>query len=70
MANEGRFVAFVPQRDAPAALKVSRRNAVSAEAGVIGAVAKGTAGLVTLKSLIGVTRVLDMLSGEQLPRIC
>ena len=70
VANEGRFVAFVPQRDAPAALKVLGRHAVSAEAGVIGAVAKGTAGLVTLKSLIGVTRVLDMLSGEQLPRIC
>jgi hydrogenase expression/formation protein HypE len=70
VANEGRFVAFVSSRDAAAALKVLRQHAVSTGAGVIGTVAKDTPGLVTLKSCIGTTRVLDMLSGEQLPRIC
>ena len=70
VANEGRFVAFVAQRDARAALEVLGAHPVSAGAKVIGLVSRGTAGLVTLKGAIGVTRVLDILSGEQLPRIC
>jgi hydrogenase expression/formation protein HypE len=70
VANEGRFVAFVAQRDARAALEVLGAHPVSAGAKVIGSVSHGTAGLVTLKSSIGASRVLDMLSGEQLPRIC
>jgi hydrogenase expression/formation protein HypE len=39
-------------------------------AGAIGTVKEGDAGLVTMKSTIGTTRVVDMMSGEQLPRIC
>jgi hydrogenase expression/formation protein HypE len=70
VANEGRFVAFVDPADADRALDVLRRFDVSAAATPIGRVTDAPAGLVTLKSTIGATRVVDMLSGEQLPRIC
>jgi hydrogenase expression/formation protein HypE len=70
VANEGRFLAFVAPGDAERVLEVLRRYAVSAGAGVIGAVNAGPAGRVTCRGPIGATRVIDMLSGEQLPRIC
>jgi hydrogenase expression/formation protein HypE len=70
VANEGRFIAFVPEAEAKSALNVLQSHAVSADARVIGRITNGSAGLVTLKSAIGATRILDMLSGEQLPRIC
>jgi hydrogenase expression/formation protein HypE len=70
VANEGRFVAFVAPRDAGRALVVLRAHAISAEAGVIGYVSEQPSGMVTMKSLIGASRIVDMLSGEQLPRIC
>ncbi len=65
VANEGRFVAFVPEQDADRTLSI-----LGSEARQIGRVAAGQDQLVTLKSAIGATRILDMLSGEQLPRIC
>jgi hydrogenase expression/formation protein HypE len=64
-ANEGRFVAFVPPEDVERTLAV-----LGDEARHIGFVEGVSDGLVTLKSAIGATRILDMLSGEQLPRIC
>jgi hydrogenase expression/formation protein HypE len=70
VANEGRFVAFVAAADADRALDVLRRHPVSAGACRIGAVDAEPTALVTLRSRIGATRVVDMLSGEQLPRIC
>jgi hydrogenase expression/formation protein HypE len=70
VANEGRFVAFVPAGQADAALSILQRHDVSAAAQVIGHVASGPSGLVSLRSAIGATRIVDMLSGEQLPRIC
>ena len=70
VANEGRFVAFLPQRDAERALAVLRGLLVSAAAARIGTVTPGPCGVVTLTSRIGGRRVLDMLSSEQLPRIC
>jgi len=70
LANEGRFVAFVPQRDAERGLEILRRFDVSRGAVCIGEVRKHPAGLVTMKSRLGTERILDMLSGEQLPRIC
>jgi hydrogenase expression/formation protein HypE len=70
VANEGRFVAFVPERDAARTVEVLRRHPVSAEAGVIGQTRAEGGGTVLVRSLLGSTRVLDMLSGEQLPRIC
>jgi hydrogenase expression/formation protein HypE len=70
VANEGRFVAFVPAGQAEKALNSLRQCEVSSGAAVIGTVADGAAGTVILQSRIGGRRVLDMLSGEQLPRIC
>ena len=70
VANEGRFVAFVPERDAGRALEILRSQTVSAGAVRAGTVHKDCSGIVTLRSLVGGNRVLDMLSGEQLPRIC
>lgn len=70
VANEGRFVAFVAARDAERALQTLRSHAVSAGASMIGRVAEKSGPMVTLKSAIGVSRILDMPSGEQLPRIC
>ena len=69
VANEGRFVAFIPQKYGDLALEIMRshfpHNAV-----VIGRVVEDKNSLVTLKSKIGSKRIVDMLSGEQLPRIC
>jgi hydrogenase expression/formation protein HypE len=70
VANEGRFVAFVSPRDLPAALEIMHGHAQGQGACLIGAVTRDTPGLVTVKSRIGVSRVLDLLNGEQLPRIC
>jgi hydrogenase expression/formation protein HypE len=70
VANEGRFVAFVPASDADRAIRTMRSGVLGAEATQIGVVTAGSPGLVTLKTQIGARRILDLLSGEQLPRIC
>ena len=70
VANEGRFIAFLPAPEPARALEILRRHAVSGDACAIGVVSDHPRGLVTMKSRIGATRVVDMLSGEQLPRIC
>ena len=70
VANEGRLIAFVPREQEEKALSVFRSHPLGEGACAIGATAQGTTGLVTVKSAIGATRILDMLSGEQLPRIC
>ena len=70
VANEGRFVAFVPERETDHALEILRSQTVSAGAVCAGTVHEGSSGIVTLQSRVGGHRVLDMLSGEQLPRIC
>jgi hydrogenase expression/formation protein HypE len=69
VANEGRFVAIVNPRDAERGLEIMRRHWVAAEATAIGVVGE-TRGAVTLKTCFGTSRIMDMLSGEQLPRIC
>jgi len=70
LANEGRFIAIVPERDAQRAMDVLRRHEVSAHAKQIGSVREAPASLVTLENLLGTKRVLDMERGEPLPRIC
>lgn len=70
VANEGRFVAFVPARDAERALGLIRSHPLGSQAAIVGTVKDGNPGLVTLRSRIGGTRIVDMISGEQLPRIC
>jgi hydrogenase expression/formation protein HypE len=70
VANEGRFVAFVPATQADAALAILQRFAIDCNAARIGTVLAAPAGEVTLRSMVGIERILDRLSGEQLPRIC
>ena len=70
VANEGRFVAFIAAKDVERARQIMRGHAVGAAAAIIGQVAERASPLVTLKSAIGASRILDMPSGEQLPRIC
>ncbi len=70
VANEGRFVAFVPADAAGQALAVLRDAPGGTGAAIIGRVTANAGGAVLLDGLIGATRALDMLSGEQLPRIC
>lgn len=70
VANEGRLVAFVPEAQAGRAADLMRGDPEGSGSCRIGRVLDEARGLVTLSSEIGVTRVLDLLSGEQLPRIC
>ena len=70
VANEGKLVAFVDPEAADRVLAAMRRHPLGREAAVIGEVVGDHAGTVVMKSRIGGFRVVDMLSGEQLPRIC
>ncbi len=70
VANEGRFVAFVPEKFAQKALEIARSHPLGADACIVGRVTEKSSGRVTMLSRIGASRIVDMLSGEQLPRIC
>jgi hydrogenase expression/formation protein HypE len=70
VANEGRFVAFIPEECCADALTILRADPLGANASCIGSVAQADVPLVTIRSVIGASRILDLLSGEQLPRIC
>jgi len=70
VASEGRFIAFVPLHEAEAALSIVRGAPRGVDAAIIGRVEASRGRGVVLEGMIGGTRVLDMLSGEQLPRIC
>ena len=70
VANEGRFICILPASEAEGALQIMRAHPLGAEARRIGRVTADGAGLVTMRSRIGASRVVDRLSGEQLPRIC
>ncbi|MBI3610778.1 MAG: hydrogenase expression/formation protein HypE [Nitrospirae bacterium] len=70
VANEGKLIAFVDPEASDRVLAAMRRHPLGKEAAVIGEVVADHAGTVVMKSRIGGFRVVDMLSGEQLPRIC
>ena len=70
VANEGCFIAFVPPEDADAALDIMARHVDAGAPARIGEVTDRNPGVVTVTGQLGAERVLDMLSGEQLPRIC
>ena len=70
LANEGTLVLFVPQEEADQTLEAMRQHSMGKDAVVIGKVLDGPAGRVTMRTLFGGTRLVDMLVGEQLPRIC
>ncbi|MDD1611543.1 MAG: hydrogenase expression/formation protein HypE [Methylococcaceae bacterium] len=71
IANEGAFVLFVPDAQTEHAMSVLRRHPLGLKACRIGQVkAAHPRGIVTLENVMGVSRILDLFSGEQLPRIC
>jgi hydrogenase expression/formation protein HypE len=70
VANEGRLVAFVPAAAADRALQILKQLAAGTQPAIIGSVTDRHVGRVQLRSDFGGTRLLDLLSGEQMPRIC
>jgi hydrogenase expression/formation protein HypE len=70
VANEGILIAFVDAAVVEQALAAVRRHPLGADAAVIGRVVSEHPGIVALRTRIGGTRVVDMLPGDQLPRIC
>jgi hydrogenase expression/formation protein HypE len=70
VANEGKLIAVVPAAHADHVLEVMRTHPLGRNAALIGEVVADHPGMVTMRSLIGGERVVTMLAGEQLPRIC
>jgi hydrogenase expression/formation protein HypE len=70
VANEGKLVAIVSSTAACAVLEAMQRNPLGQEARIIGTVHQQRKGLVTMRTCLGTTRIVDMLAGDQLPRIC
>jgi len=70
IANEGKIIAIVGRDDADKALQAMRSSRYGREAVIIGEVKEGPQGRVLMKTLLGSTRVVDVLMGEMLPRIC
>ncbi len=70
VANEGKLLAVVARADADKVLRVMRATRYGSEAVVIGEVKAEPANRVLMKTQIGSTRVVDVLMGEMLPRIC
>jgi hydrogenase expression/formation protein HypE len=70
VANEGKLVAIVDSSDADRLVAVMRANPLGRDARRIGTVTKSDPGWVTMRTVFGTTRIVDMLSGDQLPRIC
>jgi hydrogenase expression/formation protein HypE len=70
LANEGTLVLFVPETQAQAALAAMKKTAAGIGAAIIGCAVAEHSGLVTMRTPFGGSRIVDMLVGEQLPRIC
>lgn len=71
VANEGRFVAFVAEQDGQRALEVLRRHPISQGSNIVGTAKAGADPVsVSARNPYGATRIIDMLAGAQLPRIC
>ena len=70
VANEGKLVAFVAPGACDGVLEAMRRHPLGKEAAVIGEVVSDHSGRVVMKTRIGGTRAVELLSGDQLPRIC
>jgi hydrogenase expression/formation protein HypE len=70
LANEGKIVAIAPPNEADAALAALSAHPLGKRAAIIGRVHSGEPGRVTMRTEFGGRRIVDMLVGEQLPRIC
>ena len=70
VANEGKLVAMVPAKYAEKVLAKMRLNRYGSQSAIIGEVVAEHPGRVVMKTLLGASRIIDMLAGELLPRIC
>jgi hydrogenase expression/formation protein HypE len=70
VANEGKLIAIVAPQDADRLLAAMRTHTLGSDARIIGAVTDQHPGAVVMRTAFGTTRIVDMLSGDQLPRIC
>jgi hydrogenase expression/formation protein HypE len=70
VANEGKLVAIVPPDSAAAVLAAMQAHPLGRDSAIIGAVTDRHPGIVTMRTAFGTTRIVDMLTGDQLPRIC
>jgi len=70
VANEGRLVAFVPAEAAEQVLEIMRSHPATEQPAIIGRVTDEHVGTVELRGMLGAGRIIDLLSGEQMPRIC
>lgn len=70
VANEGKLIAIVAPESAEKILAAMKKHPLGDEAQAIGVVTEANAGLVTMRTTLGTTRIVDMLAGDQLPRIC
>jgi hydrogenase expression/formation protein HypE len=70
VANEGKLVAIAAAGSAPALVAAMREHPLGRDTAIIGEVVDRDPGLVTMRTSFGTTRIVDMLPGDQLPRIC
>ena len=70
LANEGKLVAVVPEQDAEKVLRAMKNNPYGKDAAISGRVTADHPGRVVMKTMLGTSRIVDMLVGEPLPRIC
>jgi len=70
LANEGKILLILPEADAMEVLTIMQRHKEGAQSRIIGTVSSDHPGLLRMETSIGSTRIVDMVSGEQLPRIC
>ena len=70
VANEGKLIAIIEPESADTVLAAMHAHPLGREAQVIGTVTSSHAALVTMRTALGTTRIVDMLAGDQLPRIC
>ncbi len=70
VANEGKLLAFLPEKACDSVLEAMQKDPLGKDACIIGEVTRAHPGKVVMKTSIGGSRFVDMLTGEQLPRIC
>jgi hydrogenase expression/formation protein HypE len=70
VANEGKLIAIVDPVIADSVLQAMRRHPLGKQAQIIGTIKAASSAMVVLRTSLGTTRIVDMLSGDQLPRIC
>jgi hydrogenase expression/formation protein HypE len=70
VANEGKLIAIVERTNADKLLAAMKNHPLGSDAAIIGTVIDNPGDHVVLRTTFGTTRIIDMLSGEMLPRIC